>query len=122
VQAILVALAGGVGTLLRYGIGLATARLGAELPIGTFLVNVIGSFALGFVAEALEGVVVLDTDARLILGTGLLGGFTTYSSFNLETLKLAQDGQPWLAAAYAAATLLGCLVAGGAGIALARLR
>jgi CrcB protein len=120
-QAIVVALAGALGTLLRYAAGLAAARL-SELPAGTLFVNVVGSFALGFVAEALAGVEVFGCDARLVLGTGLLGGFTTYSSFNLETLKLAQEGQPLLAGAYVAATLLGCLAAGAAGLALAGAR
>ncbi len=120
-QAILVALAGAAGTLLRYGTGLAAARLGSDLPIATFTVNIVGSFGLGFAAQALEGIEVFGADARVVVGTGLLGGFTTYSSFNLETLKLAQ-GQPWVAAAYVAATLVGCLLAGAAGLVLARWR
>jgi len=113
--------AGGLGTLLRYGAGLAAARwLGIALPFGTLLVNVLGSFALGLVAEALPKATLVGTDARLVLGVGLLGGFTTYSSFNLETLRLAQRGELGLAAGYAAATFVICLVAGLAGLTLGR--
>lgn len=122
-QAILVALAGAAGTLLRYAAGLAVARFGsAELPVATLAVNLLGSFALGFVIEALNGTALWGADARLVLGTGLLGGFTTYSSFNLETLKLAQGGQLALAVGYVAATLIGCLLAGAAGLAVGRAR
>ena len=120
-QLFLIAVAGGIGTALRYGAGVAAARsLGGELPYGTLLVNVIGSFALAVVAEGLSGTVVLGVEARLILGVGLLGGFTTYSSFNLETLRLAQSGQLDKALLYAAATVLGCLLAGFAGIVVGR--
>jgi len=121
VQLFLIAVAGGIGTALRYSVGVASARaLGTALPFGTLLVNVLGSFALAVVAEALAGVTLLGVEARLVVGAGLLGGFTTYSSFNLETLRLAQTGQLDRALAYGAATLLGCLLAGAAGVAVGR--
>lgn len=120
-QLFLIAVAGGIGTALRYGAGVAAARsFGGALPYGTLFVNVIGSFALAVLAEALSGTVLLGVEARLVLGVGLLGGFTTYSSFNLETLRLAQSGQLDKALLYAAATVLGCLLAGFAGIAVGR--
>lgn len=120
-QLLWISIAGGLGTALRYGVSVACARfLGAQLPLATLTVNVLGSFALGFVAEALAGAVVWGVEARLLLGVGLLGGFTTYSSFNLETLRLAQGGELDRALLYAAATLLGCLAAGWAGVALGR--
>lgn len=120
-QVFLIAVAGGIGTALRYGAGLAAARsLDGELPYGTLLVNVLGSFALAVVAEALASVTLFGVQARLLLGVGLLGGFTTYSSFNLETLRLAQAGQLDKALLYAAATVLGCLLAGFAGVAVGR--
>ena len=120
-QLLWISIAGGLGTALRYGVTVASARvLGGELPLGTLLVNVLGSFALGLVAEALAGTTVLGVEARLSLGVGLLGGFTTYSSFNLETLRLAQGGQLDRALLYAAATLVGCLVAGWAGLLIGR--
>lgn len=116
-QLLWIAVAGGIGTALRYGVGVAAAGwLGGNLPYGTLLVNAVGSFALGAVAEALSGTTLLGIEARLILGVGLLGGFTTYSSFNLETLRLAQAGHLDRALIYGAATVLGCLLAGWAGI------
>jgi fluoride exporter len=121
VQLFWIAVAGGLGTALRYGVGVAAARLlGGELPYGTLLVNVVGSFVLALVAEALSGTLLLGVEASLILGVGLLGGFTTYSSFNLETLRLAQSGQLDKALLYTAATVLGCLLAGFAGLVVGR--
>jgi CrcB protein len=121
VQVFFIAVAGGIGTALRYGVGLAAARwLGGALPYGTLLVNIVGSFALAVVAEAMAGRTLLGVEARLVLGVGLLGGFTTYSSFNLETLRLAQAGQLDRALLYGAATVLGCLLAGFAGVVVGR--
>jgi CrcB protein len=121
VQVFWIAVAGGIGTALRYGVGVAAARsLGGELPYGTLLVNVVGSFLLAAVAEALAGTTLLGVQARLLIGVGLLGGFTTYSSFNLETLRLAEVGQLDRAVLYAAATVLGCLLAGFAGVLVGR--
>src|SRR5687767_3666160 len=116
----MVAVAGGIGSVLRYALHLGMAALaGPDWPWGTFLVNVIGSFALGAVFELGAGKTLLGVDARLVLGTGLLGGFTTYSTFNLEALRLWSTA-PGKAAAYVAATVVTCLVAGAAGMLLAR--
>jgi len=121
VQVLWIALFGGLGTALRYGVGLASVRLlGPAFPFGTLAVNVLGSLALGVVAEGLAGVMVFGVEARLVLGVGLLGGFTTYSSFNLETLRLAEAGQLDRALLYGLATVVGCLLAGLAGLALGR--
>lgn len=119
-QVFWIAVAGGIGTALRYGAGVAASRWGGELPYGTLLVNALGSFALAVVAEALAGTTLLGVEARLLLGVGLLGGFTTYSSFNLETLRLAQAGQLDRALLYGAATVFGCLLAGLAGLVVGR--
>lgn len=119
--ALLIAAGGALGSLARYGLGIWLGQvLGAAFPFGTLAVNVLGSFALGVVAEAFSGATVLGTDARLVLGVGVMGGFTTYSSFNLEVLRLLELGQLGKAAAYLAATFAGCLIAGGFGIALVR--
>ena len=120
-QVFWIAVAGGLGTALRYGVGVASARwLGGELPYGTLLVNLVGSFALGVVAQALSSTTLVGVEARLLLGVGLLGGFTTYSSFNLETLRLAQAGHLDRALFYAVGTVVGCLLAGLAGLAVGR--
>lgn len=117
----MIALAGAVGTALRHAVGMGMLGVaGAQYPFGTLVVNVLGSAALGFVAEALAGQTLAGTDARLVLGVGLLGGFTTYSSFNLELLRMLEDGAWVRAGGYLLGTVLGCLVAGLAGIALAR--
>lgn len=119
---LLVALGGAVGTLLRHGVSLVVvSHPHANWPFGTFIVNVVGSFALGVVAETCAGRTLLGQDLRIVLGTGLMGGFTTYSSFNLETLRLANEGQLGRSAVYVAATLVCCLIAGIGGLALGRL-
>jgi len=122
VTAFLIAAAGGIGSVLRYAVGLALGNAwGASLPFGTLAVNAIGSCLLGIVAEALRGQTLAGADLRLVLGVGLLGGFTTYSSFNLELLRMIETGTLGRAAAYFALTVGGCLAAGAVGIAVARL-
>jgi CrcB protein len=118
---LMIGIAGGIGTLLRYGLSLAmTDMLGAAFPFGTLTVNLLGSFALSLIAEVFAGATFADADVRLLLGVGLMGGFTTYSSFNLEALRLLQQGAYPKAAGYIVATLLGCLVSGLCGLMLAR--
>lgn len=118
---VLVTVAGGVGTALRYALHLLTVSVaGPNAPWGTFAANVIGSFALGLLFELGAGRTVFGVDARLVLGTGLLGGFTTYSTFNLETLRMWNESTPTRAALYVLATVVTCLLAGAAGLTLAR--
>ncbi len=118
----LVALGGAVGTAGRYGIALLGQRWAGEawFPWGTFSANVLGSFLLGLVFVTAEGRTFASVDARLVLGTGVMGGFTTYSAFNLEALKLFSDTSAAKGAAYITATVLLCLAAGAAGLALGR--
>lgn len=98
---LLVALGGAVGSVARYGMGLAAVRLfGAAFPWGTLIVNVLGSLAIGVLAARTA-----EADsARLLLGVGLLGGFTTFSAFSLETVRLMQH-QPTQAGLYVIASL-----------------
>ena len=111
-----VALGGAAGSVARYYTQLlAQRRLGLTFPWGTLAVNLVGSFLL-----MVLGTVALRTGKvpeawRLALGTGVLGGFTTYSSFNYEALTLMQNQQVGRAALYVVATVLGCLLAGYAG-------
>lgn len=116
----MIALGGGVGTALRYGVAVGLAQRFPEgAPYGTFAVNVLGSFLLGALMEAMPerpG----WAEARVVLGTGLLGGFTTYSSFNLETLRMLEQGTLGRAALYAGGTFLTCALAGFLGIVVAR--
>jgi CrcB protein len=100
---LLVALGGAVGSVARYGVGVALARwLGLAFPWGTLAVNVIGGLAMGLLAAR---VAPDNESARLLIGTGLLGGFTTFSAFSLETVRLMEQ-QPGLAALYALASLV----------------
>lgn len=118
---VLIAAGGGAGTALRYVIGLGATRwLGTGFPWGTLAVNVIGSLLLGVVMEAAGEREIAGVQAKLVLGTGVLGGFTTYSSFNLETIRLAEQGAWGRAALYLAGTMIVCLIAGVGGVALAR--
>jgi fluoride exporter len=118
---LLVSAGGAVGTAARYLMSVALARaLGPELPYGTFAVNVIGSFLLGVVMHAgLDTAAPIPT-ARLVLGTGVLGGFTTYSAFNYETLRFLESGAWGTAALYVCATVVVCLAAGTLGMAVGR--
>jgi fluoride exporter len=112
---LLVAAGGAVGSVLRFGATLMAVRhLGVAFPWGTLAVNVIGSIAIGMVAS--RGV---DGPWRLFLIPGLLGGFTTFSAFSLETGMLWQRAW-WLAGLYVAASLGGGFAGFAAGQALAR--
>jgi CrcB protein len=98
---LLVFLGGGFGAMLRHGVNLGTARwLGVGFPWGTFLVNITGSLVMGLIA----GWFALKADAsqswRLFLTTGILGGYTTFSAFSLDTALLYERGEIGLAALY----------------------
>ena len=119
---LLIAAAGAIGTVLRYALSIACGQwFGAVFPFGTLAVNVIGSFALGLVAGSFSGASWLGTDLRLVLGVGLLGGFTTYSSFNLELLRMIEQGALGKASGYLLGTWIGALVAGAIGLVAGRL-
>jgi len=120
---LLVTLGGGAGALSRYLVGGAVNRVfGLSLPYGTLVVNLIGSFALALLISlcvspgAGSSWIALSPQSRLLLGTGFLGAFTTYSTFNLETLTFLQERAFTQAALYLALTLLGALFAGFLGL------
>lgn len=116
---LLVCAGGALGSGARYLVSTWAAKaLGPDFPRGTLIVNVVGSFALAAVlASRWEG---LSPELRLFLGAGVLGGFTTYSSFNFETLALLERGDAGLAAVNLGVTVGGCLLAGLAGLAVGR--
>jgi CrcB protein len=118
---VLVSLGGALGTAARYLLSLWLLRaLGPAFPYGTLAVNVIGSFLLGVIMQAGLDTNLLSPTTRAVLGTGVMGGFTTYSTFNYETLQYLQEGAWAMAGLNVAATLLVCLAAGVLGMALAR--
>lgn len=113
---LLLAAAGAAGTLLRTGCTtLAVRLLGGSFPWGTLAVNVAGSFAFGAVF-ALARARSLSTEAEVILLIGLLGGFTTYSSFAFQSVEMLQSGRAAAAIAYLAASNLLGLAAVWAGL------
>jgi fluoride exporter len=121
VRLLLVCLGGAFGSGARYLVALALARPPTlQFPWATFAVNVLGCFCLQLLLGLAAGGLRVSDEIRLLLATGVLGGFTTYSSFNAETLALWRAGAPRLALIYLVATVLVCLAAGLAGAALAR--
>lgn len=108
---LLVMCGGAVGAGLRYLLGLLAFRIaGPGFPWGTLAANVIGGFMMGVLAAALVRVMPLHGEAwRLLLGVGVLGGFTTFSSFSLETLLMFDRGQAPLAAGYVLVSVAGAL-------------
>jgi fluoride exporter len=119
---LLVGLGGGAGAVLRYLTGVAAQKaLGGAWPWGTFAVNILGGLAMGLLVDALalrggEG----QERLRLLLGVGLLGGFTTFSAFSLELGLMLRKADYALAAIYAAASVVLSLAALFAGMGLAR--
>ena len=105
---------GGLGTLARFGLsGVAARWTGETFPWGTLLVNVTGSFVIGFFATltGTEGRVFVPAGLRQFFMLGICGGYTTFSSFSLQTLNLAQEGEWLRAGANVVASVVLCLVA-----------
>ncbi len=118
---LLICLGGAIGTGARFLISTGVARaFGPDFPRGTILINATGSFLIALVMELSLRTGALSPDLRLFLTTGVMGGYTTYSSFNYETLRLAEDGSFALAALNVGLTVIGCLAAGLLGLAAAR--
>lgn len=118
----LVCVAGAAGTGARFalssGIGMV---FGVQFPYGTIVVNVLGSFLISALAAYASAVPdAIDPTLRVVLTTGVLGGFTTYSAFNHETVVSLQQALWGRALANVGVTLCGCLAAGFAGATLAR--
>lgn len=116
-----VMLAGGLGSGARYLVGQwAASALGSGYPYGTVIVNLAGCFALGAVVQ-LAAAGTLSPEMRIAVGAGFLGGFTTYSSFNQDTLALMTSGATAAALINIGVTLMGGLAAGLLGIAAVRM-
>ena len=109
--------AGAVGTLLRAGLTtLAVRLLGPGFPWGTLAVNLLGSFAFGVIFAAVRARGGMSTEAETILLVGLLGGFTTYSSFAFQATEMLEHGRPLAAAAYVLVTNVAGIAAVWAGL------
>jgi CrcB protein len=110
----LVGTGGAIGAILRYLVGLALSH--DRFPFATFVVNVLGSFVLGLVVFA-----TLTDEVVLLVGTGVCGSFTTYSSFSVQTVQLWESGDRFRAILYAGGTLVFCLLAAAAGASVATI-
>jgi CrcB protein len=120
-----VALGGGLGAWLRFLTGRAAVQLlgpvrAAAFPWATLACNVLGSLAMGLLAGWLVRHVQGGHNLRLLLGVGLLGGFTTFSAFSLEFVLMVERGQTALALGYVAVSLIGGI--GGLALGLAMMR
>ena len=128
-----VMLGSALGGLLRYWLGAGVAALtGPSFPWGTLLINVVGSFVIGLFAAALgerglfgdalghNGQFLDFVDLRAFVMVGLCGGFTTFSSFSLQSLELLQAGRTGAALGYMTGSVLACLLAAWAGWVLGR--
>jgi fluoride exporter len=116
-QYLVIGLGGALGSMLRFGLGSLidtnVQKTGQIFPWGTIIVNITGCFVIGFIftiSAAGEGRIILSSLTRNFILIGILGGYTTFSSFSLQTLTLAQDGQWWGAAANVLLSVVLCLV------------
>lgn len=112
----LVALGGAIGSVLRYLVGAVALRItGHGFPWGTMIVNVVGSFAIGVLAELIVRKYGASAEMRLFYITGILGGFTTFSAFSLDAVSLYERGATLASFGYVTASLclsIGAVVAG----------
>ena len=117
-----IAIGSALGGMARYWCsGIAARLIGETFPWGTIIVNIVGSFIIGFFATLTgpDGRIFADTLTRQFVMIGFCGGYTTFSSFSLQTLALVQDGEWLLASTNIALSVIACLLAVWAGYALA---
>lgn len=115
-----IAAGGAAGALARWGAGVAWPAPRAGFPLTTFLVNVVGCFGIGVLMVLVEDVFPGRRLLRPFVGVGLLGGFTTFSTYAVDTVRLADASAVGVALAYAGATVIAALLACAAGLSLAR--
>lgn len=118
---ILIALGGALGALGRYWVSGVLNNAEYRLPLGTMTVNVVGSFLMGICFVLILEKAKLSPEMRPLLMTGFMGAFTTFSTFSLETVAMIQEGHMMSALIYILLSLILCLVALYAGLALTRM-
>jgi CrcB protein len=110
----LIALGGALGSVARFFLsGIVANQFGGTFPWGTLIVNVTGSFVIGFIATLTgpDGRTFASGNTRQFLMAGILGGYTTFSSFSLQTLNLAREGEWFRAGANTVGSVVACLIA-----------
>jgi len=121
IRLFLIGFGGFVGTLGRYWLsGVIARRYGESFPFGTLLVNAVGCFVIGFLFHFFYDRALAAPTARTVIFIGLLGGFTTFSSYGLQTFTLLRDGELLLAFANVAASNVLCVVLVWLGYVLAK--
>ena len=119
---LIVFLGAGIGGALRHGVNVGAARLfGYGFPFGTLIVNILGSFVMGLLAGYFAFRPGMAQHMRLFLTTGILGGFTTFSAFSLDTALLVERHAYWLAGAYVAGSVAASIIALFAGMSIFRI-
>lgn len=114
-------LGAGLGGAVRHGVNLLGLRIGSTFPFGTLAINVSGSFLMGLAVGYFAFRGGLPQEWRLFLTTGVLGGFTTFSAFSLETALLWERGETGSAAAYVIGSVLLAILGLFAGLAIVRV-
>ncbi len=116
-----VAIGGALGSVARYLLGAyVQARVSTALPVGTLLINVVGSFLLGLFVQVGLDTSAVTPEVRFFLTTGFCGGFTTFSTFSYETYRLIEDGEFGIAGFYVVASVVLSLIGCALGMSSAR--
>jgi len=117
---LVVGLGGAVGAILRWWVGVLMSHLLAPVFLGTLVVNLVGSFLVGVLLIWFQGKLPINDVLRTGIVVGLLGGFTTYSAFSMETVNMMMAGFYGRASAYVVVTVAVCLMGTWAGVMLGR--
>jgi CrcB protein len=109
IKVLFVGLGGFVGSVLRYLCGLLLFKYSTNFPLHTLIINFVGSFAIGFIMDFSTKISPINANILLLLTVGVCGGFTTFSTFSLETIHLFEKGKIVLGIGYIFASLILCL-------------
>jgi CrcB protein len=121
-NALLVFIGGGIGAVARYGLqGLVLKYTGPAFPYGTLAVNFLGCLVIGLLIPVFEERFLVNPSVRVFLTIGILGGFTTFSTFSYETIALFRDGSYLLGSANVLVTVITCLIATWTGMVLGKI-
>lgn len=120
---LLVAIGGALGSMGRYGTGVLVGKAwSASFPLGTMLINIVGSLAMGlFIGYLVRTTPAWQADARLFVAVGVLGGFTTFSSFSLDAVSMLERGELGLALFYVLGSVIIGIAALFAGLVVMRV-